>query len=67
MTTAEFDALVFSDHETNDTDITVIFSKWRGVVNKEGVRLCLVDSPCDQGLGFSHFTSVSATKYGHHS
>ena len=57
MTTTEFDALVFGSHDINDTDVTVIFSQWRGVVNKEGVRLCLVDSPCGQGLGFSHFTS----------
>lgn len=57
MTTAEFDALVFGDHNVNVTDVTVVFSQWRGVVNKEGMRLCLVDSPCSQELGFSHFAS----------
>ena len=57
VTTAKFDALVFGDHHINDTDIIVIFSQWRGIVNKEGVRVCLVDSPCGRGIGFSHFAS----------
>ena len=58
VTTAEFDTLVFGNHNINDTDVTVIFSQWRGVLNKEGLRVCLVDSPCAQRwLGFSHFGS----------
>ena len=57
VTTTEFDTLVFGNHDINDTDVTVIFSQWRGVLNKKGLRVCLVDSPCAKGLGFSHFGS----------
>ena len=31
VTTAEFDTLVFGDHDINDTDVTIILSQWRGV------------------------------------
>ena len=52
-TTSDFDDLVFGN--TIDTDVTVIFSQWRGVLNKVGWRICLSDSPCAQGIGFSQF------------
>ena len=55
VTTAKFDALVFGNLNISDTDLTVIISQWRGILNKDGWRVCLLDSPCAQGLGFSHF------------
>ena len=57
MTTAEFDALVFGDYDISDMDITVIFSQWRGIANNDSSRMCLVDSPCGQGVDSSHFVS----------
>ena len=55
VTTAKFDALVFGNLSINDTDLTVIISQWRGILNKDGWRVCLLDSPCAQGLGFARF------------